>query len=155
MKKILVTVLILLSAFFVGCTQNNGIMPGKSIKAINEKYTPTICFNFLSVFKIEDKYRVVIHDDYVIEKTVDFSSDREYSDMHGLIPVKIENLKTYLNLSIDEIEKELGEPHVDIGSGFYIPSYITDNGYMVRFRDDPVSFIEKVDLLTGESEIIK
>ena len=155
MKKILVTVLILISVFLVGCSQNNYIKQGASIKMIHEKYTPTVCFNFLSVFKIENKYKVVIYNGDVVKKTVDFSSDREYSDMHGLIPVKIENLKTYLNLSIDEIEKELGEPHADIGSGFYIPSYITDNGYMVRFRDDPVSFIEKVDLLTGESEIIK
>lgn len=42
MKKILVTVLILISVFLVGCSQNNSIKQGASIKMINEKYTPTV-----------------------------------------------------------------------------------------------------------------
>ena len=53
---------------------------------------------------------------------------------------------------IDGEQKEnLGEAHADIESGFYIPAYITEDGYLICFEleDNVVCEMIKRDLLTN------
>ena len=58
----------------------------------------------------------------------------------------------YLDKSLNELKEKLGDVHADIGSGFYIPAYITENGYLIYFEveNDILYEIVKLDLLTNE-----
>lgn len=54
-------------------------------------------------------------------------------------------------MSIDELKQKLGEIHADVGSGFYIPAYITEDGFLVCFdlENDIVYEVIKRDILTN------
>ena len=48
------------------------------------------------------------------------------------------------------MKENFGEVHADVGSGLYIPAYITENGYLVclEVENDIVYDVIKRDLLT-------
>ena len=61
-----------------------------------------------------------------------------------------EDINQYLDKSLNELKENFGEVHADIGSGFYIPAYITENGYLIclEVENDIVYDVIKRDLLT-------
>ena len=66
--------------------------------------------------------------------------------------IKDEELEHFLNLNFNEIIKKFGQPHVDVGSGFYLPAYITEDADLICFEleNDIVVDVIKRDLFTNE-----
>ena len=97
-------------------------------------------------------YSVVVIENGTVCKAVSYSQNREAEIVLNLHLVKIEDNQDLLGKSLSELEELLGEYHVDIGSGFFIPSYFTVDGYLVSFTlsDNVISHIGKTDLLTGD-----
>lgn len=95
-------------------------------------------------------YTIVVEKNGEAQKIVEFSSDRKCCTVQGLVLVKDEDINRYLDKSLNELTEKFGEVHADIGSGFYIPAYITENGYLIYFEveNDVVYEVMKRDLLT-------
>lgn len=105
---------------------------------------------------LSDKdYCVAIFENGEPIKCVVFSNTRQPIRSIGIIPVTNSELQRYLGQSLTEIENELGAYHVDIGSGGFMPSYLTEDGCLIVFsinRDtNIVERAGKLDLFTGES----
>lgn len=49
----------------------------------------------------------------------------------GITLLKDTDLDKFLNTDFKELTDAIGEPHADIGSGFYIPAYITNDAHLV------------------------
>jgi hypothetical protein len=57
-----------------------------------------------------------------------------------------------LNVNFNELTEEIGQPHVDVGSGFYIPAYVTEDANLVCFELENELVIEviQLDLFTNK-----
>lgn len=149
MRKIAIALLLIVLTLS-GCKNNLNIRMGDSMNAINDQQTPFIILNSLSVFRTNNTYTVVVEENGTVQKLVEFSSDRKCRTVQGLVLVKNEDLNKYLDKSLNELKEKLGEVHADIGSGFYVPAYITEDGYLICFEveNDIVYEVIKRDLLT-------
>lgn len=151
MKKIIIVLLLILLTL-LGSSKNYTIRIGDSMTMINNQQTPFIFLNSLSVFRTNNTYTVVVEKKGMVQKIVEFSSDRKCRTAQGLDLVKNEDINQYLGKSLNELKEKFGEVHADIGSGFYVPSYITETGYLICFEveNDIVYEVIKRDLLTNE-----
>ncbi len=134
-----------------GCKKNTNIQVGDLMTVINNQQTPFIFLNALSVFQTDNTYTIVIEKNGAAQKIVEFSPDRKCCAVYGLVLVKNEDINQYLNKSLSELKETYGEVHADIGSGLYVPAYITENGYLIHFEveQDIVYEVVKRDLLTN------
>lgn len=57
-----------------------------------------------------------------------------------------------MNVNFNELTEEIGQPHVDVGSGFYIPAYVTEDANLVCFELENEIVIEviQLDLFTNK-----
>ncbi len=57
-----------------------------------------------------------------------------------------------MNVDFNELTEEIGQPHVDVGSGFYIPAYVTEDANLVCFELENELVIEviQLDLFTNK-----
>lgn len=151
MKKVMVLVFFIIF-LFAGCVGDCEFKVGEQMSRINSKFTPYITMNALSVYENTGDYLIVIDDGYTIQKLVEFSSERKAIKIQGLELIKCEDIKQFLDMSIQKLQEKYGQPHVDIGSGFNIPSYITEDGYLIclQLENDIVFEVIKRDLLTNE-----
>ncbi len=148
MKRILI-VLSMVALIISGCTIMDKTS-GESMSKMNNQQKPFIFLNTLSVFQNDDAYRVVVEEDGKITKTVTFSLERKSYNNKGLKLIKDEDINQYVGLSIDELQETLGEIHADIGSGFYVPVYITQEAHLICFalENNIVVEVIKRDILT-------
>lgn len=81
MKKII--------AFFVcsnvcsACSSNHKFMVGDSIRSINKQHMPYISNNVLSAYKVNENYLIIVADGEIVQKLVEFSSDRKCRRIQG------------------------------------------------------------------------
>lgn len=68
--------------------------------------------------------------------------------------IQCEDINQFLGMDTAELKEKYGQPHVDVGSGFYIPAYITDDAYLIclELEDDIVFEVIEHDLLTNEKQ---
>lgn len=151
MRRILI-LSIMVVILFSGCANNSQFKVGDKMSDINNENTPYISLNSLNAYERSSNYVIVISTEGVAEKLVEFSSERQSIRVQGLDLVKSQEINKYLNMDINKLKKELGQPHVDVGSGFYIPAYITNDAYLICFEleDDIVFEVIKRDLLTND-----
>ena len=151
MKKI-IAFLFAVTILFSACSSSHKLTVGESISNVNKQYTSFITVNALSVYKINDDYLITIDDGDVIKKLVEFSSDRKCRRVQGLDLIKNDDINEYLNLDFNKLKEKIGEPHVDIGSGFYIPAYITEDANLICFSIENEKVVQVIqrDLLTDK-----
>ena len=151
MKKIIIVSLLVVLTLS-GCKNNSNIRIGDSMSMINNQQTPFIFLNSLSVFRTNNMYTIVVEKNGEAQNIVEFSSDRKCCTVQGLVLMKNEDISQYLDRSLNELKEKFGEVHADIGSGFYVPAYITEDGYLIYFEveNDIVYEVVKRDLLTDE-----
>ena len=109
----------------------------------------------INMYFSEDAYCVIVFTNGKPMKCVEFSEARQLTRTIDLEPVTIFDLQYFCGMRLSQIENELGPYHMDIGSGYFMPSYITCDGYLVSFTfmagEERVTHIGKTDLFTGES----
>ena len=150
MKYFIILLLMLLMTS--ACSRDIHIRLGDSMNVVNNQQTLIISLNSLSVFQSGNKTAIVIESDGLVQKLVEFSMDRKCCAVYGLTLIKNGDFGCYMGGNINELKEKLGEAHADIGSGFYIPAYITEDGYLICFEleDNVVCEVMKRDLLTNE-----
>lgn len=118
----------------------------------SELGVPFLHFCALSVYKQEDQYLITVYEDDAIRKTCTFTPERVCTDVQGMTLIEDQSAERFVGVDINTVQTLLGKPHADIGSGFYIPAYITENAYLisVSFEKDKAVMVLKYDLLTGE-----
>ena len=109
----------------------------------------------LKVYLDDGNYVVVVFENGKAVKGVRFSEGRQPVNTIGLKLTTIANLEQYLGEDLNAIESQFGSYHVDIGSGFFMPSYITTDGYLICFtievQHGNIIHVGKTDLYSGES----
>lgn len=98
--------------------------------------------NQLKVYGKNGKYSF----DILVGGSVEFSLDRVVIRAVLVEPIKYGNYQKLLNYSFDDVKSMFGEPHFEEGSGMYIPSYITEDAYIIRFYPQYDGSIESVVL---------
>ncbi len=78
----------------------------------------------LYVFAYENIYSVIIYEADTVKKSVAFNADREYDCAVGMELQDIDRIDGFVGKKVNEIKDCFGEFHVDIGSGFYIPTLL-------------------------------
>lgn len=148
MKKIIALLLLMLLTLS-GCQKSGDIKIGDSIAEISKQHTNFISLNALSVFRTDDTYTAVVGKNGTVQKIAEFSSDRRCLNAKNITPIKDEDLNYCLGKTLSELEEKSGAIHTDIGSGFYIPAYITENGYLIYFEldNDTVCKVTKRDII--------
>jgi len=144
MKRIWVVFLVVL-LLTSGCNKQTKVeQPDQSQAFIN--------LNTLLVYKENRGYTVVVNENGKTVKTVRFSSNRNSSEIQGLQLLECEDIGEYLGMDIDQLQEKLGPVHADVGSGFYIPSYVTTDAHLICFEtiDDTVASVMKLDILSNQ-----
>lgn len=151
-KKVLCAVFVLLVfCAFTGCNSNKSIEIGDSITEI--KYDEKIVdLNTLTGLKKDENYVVLIHNGKDVLKKAEFDPNRNALGSKNVQLKENQDLNKYLNEPFEKIVNVLGEEHTDIGNGFYKPSYITTDGYLLIFsvEDGNVTDVSKLDLLSNK-----
>ena len=126
---------------------------GQSMSKINEEYSSVFSFNALSVYKVNEVYCVIIEDGHTVQKFAEFSASRSCLNKQGLELIRFYDVNLFLNKDFNGLIEEIGQPHVDIGSGFYIPSYVTEEAKLISLyiEDDLVVDVIVYDLFSGET----
>ena len=151
MKKIVVF-LLAAAILFSACSGRHKVSVGESISSIHKQYTPYLTINPLSAYEIGGNYWMTIDDGDTVQKLAEFSPDRTCLRTQGLRLIEINDICQLLNVSVDSLTEKLGQPHIDIGSGFSVPAYITDDAELLCFELENDSVVEIIlrDLFTGE-----
>lgn len=151
MKRIIVF-LVFVTIIFSACSSGYRFEVGESMSKINNQYTPLITINALSVYEISENYLMTIDDGGIIQKLVEFSPDRKCHRIQGLDLIKNDDIEQFLNINFNQLIENWGQPHVDVGSGFYIPAYVSEDANLICFELENNIVIEviKRDLLTNK-----
>lgn len=151
MKRIIVF-LVFVTIIFSACSSGYRFEVGESMSKINNQYTPLITINALSVYEISENYLMTIDDGGIIQKLVEFSPERKCHRIQGLDLIKNDDIEQFLNINFNQLIENWGQPHVDVGSGFYIPAYVTEDANLICFELENNIVIEviKRDLLTNK-----
>lgn len=151
MKKISVLLLIIMF-LFCGCINDSEWKVGESISEINKEYVPYISMGTLSGYENKNNYWIVINNGDSIDKLVVFSPDRKSLQTQNLNLIECEDINKLAGMNLAQLEEIYGSPHADIGSGFYIPAYITKDACLIclEFENDVVFSVIKCDLLTND-----
>lgn len=115
--------------------------------------TPIFSMPTVSVYQKNAQYYIAIKDKKG-EETVRavFLPTRVADKTYNLDLIENADCETFLGLSLTEIEEKYGAFHTDVGSGFFSPAYITEDGYLVVFGldgDDCVRLVTQCDLIEG------
>ena len=150
--KYLLIIILCIAVFICGCKNENVL----SEPTTNQNQL--INLNTLSVYQNDNEYQVVITRDGKVVGEVVFLETREFQSVHGLSLVKRGDHEQYLGKLFIDVEQQLGPVHTDIGSGFYVPAYITEDAYLICFTLDDTSVhdIKVYDLLrpkTGDGSL--
>lgn len=104
----------------------------------------------LTAQKEQDRYFVRISQSGEKEKTISFSEDRKVLKAKGVEPLNGKNIQIFAGMDLAEVVARYGNPHADIGNGFFIPAYITDDAYLIVLSvdsDGVITEVIKEDLL--------
>lgn len=133
MKRLLALSLLVLTILCLNsCSKSFNVNVGDEFDINIDGNTPIEYLNTLVVYKVDDTYYVIIKDySEKIQNIVEFSSDRQCLKDGGITLIKDTDLDKFLNTDFKELTDAIGEPHADIGSGFYTPVYITNDAHLV------------------------
>lgn len=98
--------------------------------------TPYLYFPTLKANEKQGTFIITISKPGEKNKYVYFSEARELLKHEGIAPIEIKDTQELVGKEMTDIITLYGEPHTDIGSGFYIPAYITENAYLIAVHLD-------------------
>ena len=152
MKRVIILLALLVAVLLSACGGNGAL---EEFTRVSNEGGPVYNDFFLQVYFREGIYTVTIQENDVVVKGAQYSEDRNAVQTSGLKLIRAEDISRYLGKSLVEAELTLGRHHVDIGSGMYMPAYLTCDGYLIVFSvdmdDRQIIHVGKMDLFTGES----
>lgn len=112
-----------------------------------------LTYGELCAFHNDGELTVLANRNEKVEMAAVYNSRRQVIRAIMLTPCSIDNIRQYVGKSYNELQEMLGSYHMNTGEGFFIPSYLTADGYAVCFgvQDNVIWYVQKYDLFTGES----
>lgn len=151
-KRRTIGIVLILLLLFSGCVGNTNL---ETLKQVYAQEQPVYSAYPMMTYSGDYVYTVVILSNSKVIKGVEFSADRIPNYTVDMKLIQLEDIQIYLGNALNDVENALGEYHVDIGSGGFMPSYVTDDGYLITFSVDQdtnvVEHVGKTDLFSGES----
>ena len=153
MKKLLIIISVIGMCLMTGCAkkESSKIGIGESMDKIRGVYkSPHITLNAVSVFRDGEDFVVVIEENQAASGIIVFSSNGKLLHAEKIVPINDGNIKEFLGKSIENLRSQYGGIHCDIGSGFYIPAYITDYATIIFFQieDNMIRSISSMNIIT-------
>ena len=145
MKRISI-ILVVIAILFSACATS----------VFDDLPAPQYRHNSVSVYLVDEDYFVVLEDytDHgVIKRWVKYTAERTCKEKENLKLIPNYDSERFVDMPFDEVTQMLGQPHCDYGSGQYIPSYATEDAYLLCMivNNEIVTGVFKLDLVTGES----
>lgn len=111
---------------------------------------PIVWYPSVRVFETHNGYKVYFLEGEHIQGSLYFSKDRQLKEHWNVNAIGSENAAVFFGKSLEEITKEYGDPHADIGSGFYIPAYVSEDAHLVvlYMENNTVYKVTVKDLIT-------
>lgn len=81
-------------------------MVGDSIRSINKQHMPYISINVLSAYKVNENYLIIVVDGEIVQKLVEFSSDRKCRRIQGFDLVNNSDISQFLNVDFNELTEK-------------------------------------------------
>lgn len=140
MKKIITFVLAIILLIGIegsGNMENNvRSMKGKNVFTVRKTFQNDIILNleFLFAFKNDDKIIVLIAENSTIIAETVFDGNGKLLSSDGVVPLESDMFTTSNIETVQEMEDAFGTPHVDIGSGATLPTYIIDDGRVATYH---------------------
>ena len=105
----------------------------------------------ISVYQADNSYLMLIEKRGKVTGTLEFSSEKNLIKCKGITPLEIMDIRILLGQPLEKVELAYGNYHVNTGSGFFIPSYVTMEGILVKMwiEDGVVAHVSKIDLFSG------
>lgn len=111
---------------------------------------PYLWYGSLTAIEEDNVYIITISTVGEKDKTIHFSETRKILKAKGIKPLKTEEIQIFEGMDMAAVIEQYGEPHADTGSGLYIPSYITQEAYLIQVlldKENKVREIIKEDLI--------
>ena len=147
MKKAkLIFILLLLSASILGGLLFSFFRYQQIMYAEPITWYPTI-----RVFLAKNGYKVFFMDGKRIVGNMCFSRDQQLLQSWKVKTISEENVTDFLGKYLGEVIEQYGQPHGDVGSGFFCPAYVSNNAHLIVLSID-ANVICKVtvkDLITN------
>ena len=139
--------LIMLTAFSCGRKGDSDV----TVNNINHQKQLITSLNALSVYKNGENYLIIVENGDN-QKLAEFSPDRICKCYKGIKPISDADVYQFLNIDFEQVTEKYGQPHVDVGSGFCIPAYVTENANLIclEVENGIVVGVIKRDLFTNQ-----
>lgn len=112
---------------------------------------PTVWYPSIRVFQNDNGFTVYFLEETHISGSMRFSEDLQLLRNWNLEAINAEDAPGFLGKRLDEIVKNYGQPHADIGSGFFYPAYVSKNAQLIVLFIDENNVYKVVvkDLITN------
>jgi len=129
---------------------NNEVSP--YMNTLPETYEVHYRHNTLTAYRQDDEYIVIIENFGEPYKQAVFTSDRKCVKTYSISLIPAFHESTHTGTNWDEIQQKFGLPHTDTGSGFYIPTYVTEDAHLVKYivGAEGIEGITVTDIITKE-----
>ncbi len=120
----------------------------------NAPTIPYLWYGSLTAIEEDNVYIITISTVGEKDKTIHFSETRRILKTKGIKPLKPEEIQIFEGMDMAAVIEQYGEPHADAGSGLYIPSYITQDAYLIQVlldKENKVREIIKEDLINSKN----
>jgi len=112
--------------------------------------------NYITIksYELDEGYGILVDEPGSITRYIIYSYDREILLKYGVKPVEIQDIHSILGTPLEEVEKQYGAFHPDTGSGFFIPTYITRDGHLIKMwtgNNDIIDQVTKIDIFSNET----
>lgn len=97
---------------------------------------PTVWYPSIRVFQSNNGYTAYFLEEKRIAGSMSFSKDRQLLRNWNLEAINTDDAPDFLGKSLDEIVQNYGQPHADIGSGFFYPAYVSKNAQLIVLSID-------------------
>ena len=139
MRKIVIVLatILLIGIGGGGNMENNGLpLKGENVLTIRKTFQNDMILNLgpLFAFKNEDRIIVLITENSAVIGEAVFDENGQLLSSDGVVPLASDAFTTTNIETAQEMEDAFGNPHVDIGSGATIPTYIVDDGRVVTYH---------------------
>lgn len=139
-KRIIVMIVFVLFLVCIGgvirMSKSNSSMIGQKVIDIRKKCKNSIVMdvNCLLICKNDDGYVLNLTNNETIIAEAIYNKAGMIIAQDGFAPLRADVFDHGTPQTVQDMEEIFGYPHIDVGSGAYLPTYILDDGRIVTYR---------------------
>ncbi len=146
MRRLIITLVIFL-LLFTGCH-----VPQEENVSVPKDGETVFKLNSVRTYRENGQYIVAICNGGSQTEYVAFDTSRKCVSEDTVGMLEKRDYSSHLGTSFTAFQELYGSPHTDVGSGFYIPAYVVDEGYLLEISEenDIIIRLSMIDILNNE-----